>query len=351
MSHHPHHAQSFNDSLRGNTQRVADHYNFLPSQGKEGRKESKIIRMRNFNNWIKSCLISQYCRAGTSILDICGGKGGDLQKWSRSRVGHVVLADVALTSVHQAVSRYNEMRQPPFRASFIAADCFRPELLETASKQAPDIVPPDLTFDLVSCMFSLHYSFESEERARGFLSNVSSRLQPGGIFLGTLPDCNYLVKKARLDGKCEFGNSVYNVKFDIKDDGDNPMDEKEKILFHQFPEFGARYTFYLEDAVGGVPEYLVHFSVLSRLAAEYDLKLVRKTPFHQFYLECVQHLEHAELLHRMKCLDEEGTISPDEWEAIALYSVFVFEKIGPRMPATFRRGARHVDPKDVIVVK
>ena len=45
------------------------------------------------------------------------------------------------------------------------------------------------------------------------------------------------------DQPLEFGNSVYRVKFDEQD---------------PTPRFGHRYTFFLEDAVEEVPEYVVY---------------------------------------------------------------------------------------------
>lgn len=61
---------------------------------------------------------------------------------------------------------------------------------------------------MVSCQFALHYSFESEGRARRFLEvrrrcailtpsytrqNVSARLQPKGAFIATIPDAVRIV--------------------------------------------------------------------------------------------------------------------------------------------------------------
>jgi len=43
-----------------NTALVADHYNALEEKGLSQRNQSRIVYMRNFNNWIKSMLISNY---------------------------------------------------------------------------------------------------------------------------------------------------------------------------------------------------------------------------------------------------------------------------------------------------
>lgn len=52
---------------------------------------------------------------------------------------------------------------------------------------------PELTFDLCSCQFVYHYSFESLQQADMMLRNACERLKPGGFFIGTTPDAFELV--------------------------------------------------------------------------------------------------------------------------------------------------------------
>lgn len=47
----------------------------------------------------------------------------------------------------------------------------------------------------------------------------------------------------------EFGNACYDIKFDFRD---------------EFPIYGHRYSFYLQDAVEDVPEYLVEWDNFER---------------------------------------------------------------------------------------
>ena len=48
--------------------------------------------MRNFNNWVKSVLIREYLQNDAIVLDLCCGKGGDLNKWKEGRIEHLVCA-------------------------------------------------------------------------------------------------------------------------------------------------------------------------------------------------------------------------------------------------------------------
>lgn len=134
---------------------VAQHYNQLSEKGVDDRKESRIFHMRNLNNWIKSRIIgnpflfatfSKFCHikfhfSGNAldrireekghnyrinVLDLGCGKGGDLLKWERGRVAHVVCADIAETSIEQCKDRYAKLESRSrrvFDAEFIAADC------------------------------------------------------------------------------------------------------------------------------------------------------------------------------------------------------------------------------------
>jgi len=57
-----------------------------------------------------------------------------------------------------------------------------------------------LDFSLINFLnvqFALHYSWSTEARARQALANVSALLRPGGIFIGTMPDANVIVKKLK----------------------------------------------------------------------------------------------------------------------------------------------------------
>lgn len=48
-------------------------------------------------------------------------------------------------------------------------------------------------FDVVSMQFCMHYAFESEEKVRMMLHNVTAYLRPGGMFIGTIPNSRSLL--------------------------------------------------------------------------------------------------------------------------------------------------------------
>ena len=67
--------------------------------------------MREFNNWIKSVLIDDYCfKLGKfekpSVLDLCSGKGGDLAKWNKKSPSHYVAFEYSKTSTEEALERF-----------------------------------------------------------------------------------------------------------------------------------------------------------------------------------------------------------------------------------------------------
>ncbi|KAI8333323.1 guanine-N(7)-methyltransferase domain-containing protein [Chlamydoabsidia padenii] len=314
---HPEHQRhktikrSFTDEA-SDAHRVAQHYNQRPDVGVVQRKQSKIIRMRSFNNWVKSVLIQRHTKSRQCVFDMGCGKGGDLIKWAKARIDYLIAADIAAVSLEQMKERYKNLRSRSFDAEFHALDCYSEPIGPLLKTRKP--------VDVVSMQFCLHYAFESETKARMMLHNVSRHLRSGGQFIGTMPDANLLVKRVRQEPPdiLGFGNEFYWIEFD-------PLGEP-KSSPTAFSPFGCKYMFHLEDAVD-CPEYLVHWGTFENLAKEYGLDLIYKENFHPFYQRAIKDKNHAMLLQKIGVVGGQGPeMSPEEWEAAGIYLAFAFQK-------------------------
>lgn len=206
--------------------------------------------------------------------------------------------------------------------------------------------------------FCMHYAFETEAKVRIMLDNVSRYLDPGGTFIGTVPNAEKLLCalflfstprmltsdfRGLLDSippeaeTLEAGNSVYRITFDSREP------------FEQGQVFGVRYRFFLFDAVDDVPEFVVFWEpfvecalpvifptmprkltlTTCRLAAEYGLELIYKDEFHYLYQTEQDHPEFGQLLRKMKVLDLEGNSQMDaeQWEAASTLAPFPCELV------------------------
>ncbi|MCL4130929.1 UNVERIFIED_CONTAM: hypothetical protein GTU68_056874, partial [Idotea baltica] len=272
---------------------VASHYNQLEEKGLLERNLSRIVYMRNFNNWMKSILLMKYLEQIREqstdehriiAMDMGCGKGGDLLKWQKGNIRHLICVDIASTSISQCQERYELFRQKGriFETEFIVADC-------TKTRLKHHIKYPQTKVDLVSCQFSFHYSFESLSQAETMLQNASDLLRKGGYFVATIPNANKIVSSLAASEGSSFGNEVFKIEFPE----DRPADP---------PLFGDAYNFFLEGVVN-CPEFLVHFPTLVRLAEKYGLELVYKKSFEDLYKEGINDRESRSLMFRMKALE------------------------------------------------
>ena len=303
--------------------------------GKEGRKASRIIFLRSFNNWVKASMINKYCKSlgnEISVLDLCCGKGGDLDKYFMNRIKLYVGADISKDSLDNAMQRLEKIKNEKYSNNFRIKCIFIKEDLSSPENRFLEKIDKKYYFDLVSCQFALHYHFESEKRLNAFLYNASNRLCDGGYFIGTIVEDNVIVKRLRnrkninenkyINEKLTFGNEYYSVKFSQKH-----FDKKNG-------PYGIKYGFYLEDSIDKrdeegnikyVEEYLIIFKEFIELCKKYDLYLVEKKNFTKFYEDYTKIEQFKRLSNKMlKNLDNKNI--QQQWEIIQLYMVFVFRK-------------------------
>ena len=183
--------------------------------------ERMAAGMKKFHSrWIKETILYGIGLrgGGKTLVDTACGVAADLHKWIRMNVSFVFGVDYASKNImdtqDSAYTRY--MGQlvekgadsvPPM--IFAMADCSKPLVDGSAglNEEEKDIlrsvfgrmkpvgsVPSfveevgssrlKMGADCVSCMFAIHYMFESAEKFNGFLNNISQTLKVGGYFIG-----------------------------------------------------------------------------------------------------------------------------------------------------------------------
>ncbi|XP_036177854.1 mRNA cap guanine-N7 methyltransferase isoform X5 [Myotis myotis] len=224
----------------GHSSTVAAHYNELQEVGLEKRSQSRIFYLRNFNNWMKSILIGEFLEKlrqkktrDITVLDLGCGKGGDLLKWKKGRINKLVCTDIADVSVKQCQQRYEDMKNRRdneyiFNAEFITADCSKELLIDKFRD-------PEMRFDICSCQFVCHYSFESYDQADMMLRNACERLSPGGYFIGTTPNSFELIMVKKYNMKLVYKKTFLEFYEEKIKNSENKMLLKRMQALEPYP--------------------------------------------------------------------------------------------------------------------
>lgn len=310
---------------------VAQHYNQVEQKPVRERFKSDIIKLRRFNNAMKSLMIYTACkfsrqmergREPLRVLDLGCGKGGDLNKYLKGedRVGLIVGVDVADVSIEQCKERFGQTHQHGRRArgEFFVADLTKteigPMLRELGCNER---------FHIAACQFSIHYSFGAYEHAVRYISNAANNLMKHGIFIGTYPDGPKLLKLARespTPGVYQV-QDILSVKFE-PGDLDNPK------------PFGTKYHFKLKEVVD-CPEFLVHPEILRKLMRELGFYEVFDRSFEENLREALNNPSDRERVkkivetHHGLEIDFESNIASldeDMWAAASIYRCFCYRK-------------------------
>lgn len=213
-------------------------------------KDGDIAGMRAFHRDVKGGLLMRFKGHVKSLFDFGCGKAGDLHKWIAMGLGRVMGVDVNIDNLtnpyngaHSRVIDAKKKRMHVPRMAFVVMNAMEPmgaaqiERIDDSNgdRQVAKVLygmvdqssisNPKLRayhrfalggFDVATCMFAIHYFFESKDSFHTFAKNVGSVLKSGGIFVGCCLDGNRVDELLRAvnQGEAEEGRS---------DDGERVM--------------------------------------------------------------------------------------------------------------------------------
>jgi hypothetical protein len=174
-----------------------------------GRDQMKVQCMRNFHDYVKRMLLRKAMpTAGSTLCDLAMSNGCDIGKWINLGASFVFGCDVRAEAINspddgayrRLLDKMIELggrdRVPVM--AFAQADAARRLSTGEAAMSAEDASvmanvfgpagPVPEGFDVVSCMFALHYMFRDEATLTGFLTNLADTVKVGGYFVGCCRD-------------------------------------------------------------------------------------------------------------------------------------------------------------------
>lgn len=246
-------------------------------------------QLQKYHNLAKRALLSMFGCKAERLLDLACGRGGDIAKWITLGIKEVVGLDISKESIEEAQRRYVSAGSP-FNYTFTHQDVCAGYL---------DGKP----FDIVTCMFAMHYFFDTEAHALSLFHTASSNLKLGGVFVGIVPDA------------LQINEYIKHGPFD------NGMMQVCALWAGQPACFGSKYACTIQGTVTErsiVHEYLVYGSVLEKIALLYGMEPV---PIHHTFFDP------APPLHRLRPQYGEPYAS-----CTALFGAFAFKKVHDMQP-------------------
>lgn len=260
-------------------------------------QDQMIVRgLRDFHNqWIKEKILYRagLSGGGKTLIDVACGRGADLQKWRRAGAAFVLGADYSGENIRGekdgAYRRYMDTlvnagsREAVAPMIFVIADSSKTFVTGDAgvtdeeknilrsvlgrvrpTGPVPAFVEKEgagrlkVGADCMSCMFALHYFFETPDTFRGFIKNIADNLKVGGHFIGCCFDgeavFNLLrpVPKGGQRGGMEKGANLWTITKQYDEDDLVLGDESLGLAVDvEFITIGTTHR-----------EYLVHFPTL-----------------------------------------------------------------------------------------
>jgi len=278
------------------------------------------VNMLNFHNQgIKKMLYDKPNKKG-SLLELCCGEGGDMNRWLDAGYKFILGIDLVKKNIYNPKSGcYSRMlkKKNQFMKTFnkdnhiyfpdivfACGDCGMNIKNGKASQIVNDLESEKIIklimtkkhsqeqylkhiigkgvdgFDVISCMFAVHYFFENEDRLNEFFINVSENLKKRAQFICTFMNGEKVDKEIIKSG----GDMIEGKK--LEEDYKNGMPVWAIIRRYDkdiMNPYGKKIDVYIENTQKFIPEYLVSFKTLVEKAREHGLELLESEMFEETF--------------------------------------------------------------------
>ena len=196
-----------------------------------GEKSECDRRIGKFNNFVKSMILKRCLRKGDAVFDIGGGQGQDLEKYKNSGIKELLLIDQSDEAIKEARKRFREgfqKKRYQFDGYFLPIlNAFDFTIMDNLLKDYSYWSSPNIekdwhgSFDIVSSQLAFHYAFINEHSIRSALKIVASALRKDGLFIGTIPNGEFIKKMLIDDAKNEYASQSKMFRLKLTDNTTN----------------------------------------------------------------------------------------------------------------------------------
>jgi len=282
------------------------------------RQHMLSVHMLNFHNQgIKKMLYEKPYKKD-ALLELACGMAGDLPRWRDGGYRFIMGVDLVKDNItnprdgsyarmlrqRHAIKRIeNGVEQTIYPDTvFVVGDCAKPldtgaaaDGIDDESKKILQILyrgnganapyykyitrRASKGFNIVSCMFAVHYFFKNKDTLNGFLRNVSYNLRKDGIFIATFMDGNKVHEM--------LSESSTGVVEGRKLNNTVPVwaiiQRYNKNEWESGDYYGKTVEVFLENTNRTIPEYIVSLDHLTYMARMHGLVLQETALFSETY--------------------------------------------------------------------
>jgi hypothetical protein len=150
-------------------------------------KDSKDFffeKMRKFHNKIKETLYNKYTKDCEYLLELCSGRGGDLNKWVYNNVRNVHGYDISEQNVSECQRRvaHHQSANPELTKNY------KFQLADMRERHPQILSQLENKYSVVTSHFAFHYFFEKESAFSNILEVLEKSIKQNGHFILTFID-------------------------------------------------------------------------------------------------------------------------------------------------------------------